>query len=155
MRDIGMSAPELGVFRHLVGLTRDELATVLDVNPRTLRAWEAGRDTMPSTVVKEMLVLADQHKHLAATMARQEFVLIPGPSTPTHDGYPRGWWVAAAARAVVLEPNLDVDWYPTEADRSRAPSPHPGSPQSHGSSRGVFNTLTYGPTPGVEGPHSQ
>ncbi len=108
-----MTAAEFAVYRHLIGLTLDELAATLGVNPRTTRAWETGRDPIPARILDELEALAAEHGKLAEQMARsaEPIGITRDKAEPAER--PRGWYVAAAARALVLEPDLEVEWlYP-------------------------------------------
>ena len=49
-----MTGAEFAAHRHLIGLTLDELADTLGVNPRTTRAWETGRDLIPARIPAEL-----------------------------------------------------------------------------------------------------
>lgn len=48
--DERMTPAELRVIREFIGLTGDALAAILEVDPRTLRHWEAGRYRIPDGV---------------------------------------------------------------------------------------------------------
>ena len=104
-----MTAAEFAAWRHLLGLTLDELAAALAVNPRTTRAWESGRDPIPARIAGELAALEVEHRELVAAMIAAEAPVAihrdkqAGPR-------PRGWYVAAAARALAVEPELEVDW---------------------------------------------
>ena len=49
-----MTGGELLTVRDWLGLTGDALAAILDVDPRTLRAWEAGKYRIPEGVREEI-----------------------------------------------------------------------------------------------------
>ena len=83
-----LSSAEFAARRHLVGFTLDQLAAVLRVIPRTVLIGEH------TGVVQEMLD-ADVPVHIARDGAGSR---------------PRGWYVAAAARAIAVEPDLIVEW---------------------------------------------
>lgn len=107
--DERMAGAELAVTRHLLGLSVDDLADELEVNPRTVRSWEQGRDPIPDRVPDELAELRDRHDRLVGEM-------LHGPS-PVRIRYekdygtgPRGWRVAAAARAMGIYPDLEVEW---------------------------------------------
>lgn len=105
-----MTAAEFAVTRHLVGLTVDELAAALAVNPRTVRAWEAGRDLIPARIPAELAALVADHGALADRMAASGQVVGIVRDKRAAADRPRGWYVAAAARAMEREPGLMVDW---------------------------------------------
>lgn len=52
-----MTGGELQTVREYLGLTGDALAAILGVQPRTLRAWEAGKDPIPARVREEVEAL--------------------------------------------------------------------------------------------------
>ena len=105
-----MTGAELAALRHLLGLTLDGLADALGVNPRTTRAWESGRDPIPARIAGEMGALVDEHTALAVLMVAdgRPVGIVRDKTAPRPR--PRGWYVAAAARAMADEPDLEVDW---------------------------------------------
>ena len=64
-----MTGAEFAARRHLLGLTLDELASILGVNPRTVRAWEAERDPIPPRVPDELDALIVEHTALTQEVA--------------------------------------------------------------------------------------
>ena len=64
-----MTGAEFAAHRHLIGLTLDELADTLGVNPRTTRAWEAERDPIPARIPAELGALVAEHGRMAEQMA--------------------------------------------------------------------------------------
>ncbi len=104
-----MTGAEFAARRHLLGLTLDELASILGVNPRTVRAWEAERDPIPHRVPDELAALAAEHTALTQEMAAAGSVQIVRAKRDGQDR-PRGWYVAAAARATAADPGLRVEW---------------------------------------------
>lgn len=109
-RDGRVTGAEFAARRHLIGLTLDELAERLSVNPRTVRSWESERDLIPERITGALDDLLDAHAELAQQMATdgRPVGIIRDKTTPTT--FPRGWYVAAAARALVMEPDLEVEW---------------------------------------------
>lgn len=106
-----LSGADFAARRHLIGLTLEEVAGVLGVNPRTARAWETGRDLIPERVGEELGALIDEHTALAERMVDSEGVVgIVRDKGAADMPHPRGWYVAAAARALLAEPDLMVDW---------------------------------------------
>lgn len=104
-----MSGLEFHCFRHLFGLSVDELADRLDVSTRTLRSFESGRDPINTGVEQDMHNLNRQHAELVQLILdSDEVVTVPrsGEDLP----HPRGWYVAAIARAMNAEPNLMAEW---------------------------------------------
>ena len=104
-----MTGAEFAARRHLLGLTLDELASILGVNPRTVRAWEAERDPIPPRVPDELDALIIEHTTLTQEVAAAGSVQIVRAKRDDQDR-PRGWYVAAAARATAANPGLRVEW---------------------------------------------
>lgn len=71
--------------RHLIGLTIDEIATALNINPRTVRGYESGKYSPGPGVVADLEALVKEHTADVDT------------ETP-EDRRSRGWRVAVAAR---------------------------------------------------------
>lgn len=99
-----MDAAEITAYRHLVGLTASQLAERLDNHERAIRQREAGTRGIPDGVADEVLAMAFEHGELAQAMADAGTVEIPYAADD------RGWLVAAAARALALNPALVVRW---------------------------------------------
>ena len=104
-----MTGAEFAARRHLLGLTLDELASALGVNPRTTRSWEAERDPIPARLSGELDALIAEHTALAESMIDAGSVQIVRAKHDNQDR-PRGWYVAAAARATATTPGLRVEW---------------------------------------------
>ena len=101
---------EVAALRTAMGLSMDGLAQMLGVNPRTVRSWESGRDRMSASAAEALSDLVRRHQSLVAEMVAAEVpvgVLREGdPDAP-----PRGWFLAAAGRAMVeAEDGIDVEW---------------------------------------------
>ena len=105
-----LTGAELAARRHLIGVTLDELATILHVNPRTVRAWESGRDSIPARITDEMGALIDDHTELVQQMLNSGLVIRIDRDKTAATPRPRGWYIAAAARAIAEQPDLMVDW---------------------------------------------
>ena len=105
-----LTGAELAARRHLIGVTLDELATILHVNPRTLRAWESGRDNIPARITDEMGALIDDHTELVQQMLNSERIIRIDRDKTVNTPRPRGWYVAAAARAIADQQDMMVDW---------------------------------------------
>lgn len=103
-----MDAPVFMAYRHLLGLSTTQLARILDVDPRTLRAWEKARSRIPDGIACELLELARDHGRIA-----QRFISCDAVVTmPREDGeeFPRNYYVAALARALEAEPGIRAEW---------------------------------------------
>ena len=105
-----MTGAEMAAWRHLLGLTLDELAEALAVNVRTTRSWESGRDPIPLRIRAEVAGLVVEHGELAARMVDDGRPVAITRDKAVPSPRPRGWRVAAAARALAVEPELMVDW---------------------------------------------
>ena len=105
-----MSPAEVAALRHMLGLSLDAFARVLGVNPRTVRAWEGGRDDMSETSSRAVWALARRHDELVREYANAEAVIVIDRDMPTPANPPRGWYLAAAGRAMLIEPDLMVEW---------------------------------------------
>lgn len=105
-----MSAAEFACWRHLLGLTLDELAETMGVNPRTVRAWEAGRDLIPERIRDELDALKARHDDLVTRYLDADEVIGIVRDKAADTPMPRGWYVAAAARAMQSDPDLMVEW---------------------------------------------
>ena len=105
-----MAGAEMAAWRHLLGLTLDELAEALAVNVRTTRSWESGRDPIPLRIDTEVATLVVEHGELAARMVDDGRPVAITRDKAAPSPRPRGWYVAAAARALAVEPGLMVEW---------------------------------------------
>ena len=103
-----MTAAEFAARRQLIGLSGAELAAAWGVNPRTVRAWELGRDLIPLGAASQMEALIAEHTALAHEMVDSDVVVyLPRGGSGLR---PRSWYVAAAARAVAIEPDMMLEW---------------------------------------------
>ena len=103
-----MSAAEVAAIRHLTGHTLDSLATHMGVNPQTPRRWESGRDRISETAATALLEVLAEHTALVEQMLNAN-TPIRLPRKPAGDR-PRGWYVAAAARVMEVEPDTEIEW---------------------------------------------
>lgn len=72
-----LTAAEVRVAREYLGLTGDQLAKILSVNPRTVRSWEQGRDDVPGRIRPEIAELkAEADQAVADMVASGEAVLL-------------------------------------------------------------------------------
>ena len=96
-----MPAAVFAAHRRLTGLTYDELSDELGVHQRTVRSWEAGKHPVPERVGDEMRGLVAQNALLGRKLAEAGVpVVIPRD----------GWHIQAAARAVIIEPDVMIEW---------------------------------------------
>lgn len=96
-----MTAAEFAAYRRLTGLTADELAKRLQINPRTIRSYESGRDVVPEWAADEIRVLVAENARLGAQMAAAGVPVVIERS---------GWHIQAAARALLIEPDTMIHW---------------------------------------------
>lgn len=115
-----MDGGELQMIREYLGLTIDNLAGLLRVNPRTVRAWEAGRDLIPERIREEV----EQIERYTATGVgelvdalhdtRDPEVLIYRYDDAMHAArpdlahLPARWWRMVVARACAEVPGVVI-----------------------------------------------
>lgn len=111
---MSMSPAEVASLRHMMGLSLDAFAALLEVNPRTVRAWESGRDALSSTSEAAVWELVRRHDALVSEYLDAEVPIAirrdMGAAIP-----PRGWYLSAAGRAMHEEPDLMIGWL-TDSD---------------------------------------
>ena len=107
-----LSAAEVAALRHLLGLSQAQLGGMLEVNPRTVRRWERGRSQPSPTAVEALWKLCDRHDALVRFYRRQDLVRVRQA-----EGWPpRGWFLAAAGRALAATPEIRVEWDDPDPD---------------------------------------
>lgn len=115
-----MTPAELRVTREFLGLTGDCLAAILDVNPRTVRSWEQGRDPIPDRIRVEV----EHIEHVTATAVGELVAALEQTADPTVTVYPTDadmhrarpdtahltarWWRHVVARACLEVPGVDI-----------------------------------------------
>ena len=103
-----MTPAMIAATRRLIGLTADQLAGELGVNPRTVRGWESGRYSPSDGPVKDLLRLRGEHDAEADALTDAarggEAITLPGGPRP------QGWYLALAARVLDREPGAGIDW---------------------------------------------
>ena len=115
-----MDGGELQTVREYLGLTLESLAGILRVNPRTVRAWEAGRDPIPDRIREEVeaveamtaaavgelvTALSDSADPAVGVYRRDEDMHAARPDT-AH--LPARWWRMVVARACEEVPGVVV-----------------------------------------------
>ena len=118
-----MSAAEVAALRTLMGLSQDQLAEAVGRNRRVVRYWEAGRYAPNAESVEALWALKSRHDDLVTEMLDvDEMVSVPrqhdAPQSPG-GAMPRGWYLAAAGRAIAEDPYLMVEWDDALDDPSR------------------------------------
>ena len=102
-----MSAAEVAALRTLMGLSLDQLAEAIGRNRRVVRYWESGRYAPNAESVEALWALKARHDDLVAEMLDADAVIVPRRHP---DGaMPRGWYLAAAGRAIAEE-HVKVEW---------------------------------------------
>lgn len=99
-----MNGAEFALLRYELGLSLSQVAKFLDVNPRTVRAWNADRDPIPDGVVLELDDLV--HAHLLDV---EDAVALGHLDVPYGSG-DVVWWLSVAAAARRRDPALVVRW---------------------------------------------
>ena len=104
------SPAEVAALRHALGLSGDQMAAMLGVNPRTVRSWESGRDGLSATAQAAVWALARRHDDLVSEMLTAEVPVVIRREQSAGDVPPRGWFLAAAGRALLEDPDVSIDW---------------------------------------------
>lgn len=76
-----LTPAELRAAREALGLTGDQLARVLAVNPRTVRSWEQGRDPVPGRIRPLVAELRETTREAVDTLTARMEELPPGERT--------------------------------------------------------------------------
>jgi len=115
-----MTGAELQVVREWLGLTIEALAGMLQVNPRTVRSWEAGRDPIPERIrteveqIEQLTAQAVGELVEALRNARDPAVLVHRSDEEFHTAHPgraylpARWWRHVVARAVHEVPGVEI-----------------------------------------------
>jgi hypothetical protein len=119
--DERMTPAEFRVVREHLGLTGDWLAGHLDVNPRTVRAWEQGRYPIPDGVRVAIEDLEERTATFVAAVVAQ-ILDVPDPVVVTYRsdaelraahpevGFPASWHRAVIARVAEDVPGLAITY---------------------------------------------
>lgn len=105
-----MSPAEVAAVRHMMGLSLDAFARMLSVHPRTVRSWESGRDLLSQSATEAVRALVRQHDELVEAYLAAGVPIGIARSMETDATPPRGWYLAAAGRALAEEPDTMVAW---------------------------------------------
>ena len=115
-----MDGGELQTVREFLGLTIESLAGMLQVNPRTVRSWEAGRDPIPERIraeveqIEQLTAQAVGELVEALRNARDPAVLVHRSDEefraahPDRAYLPARWWRHVVARAVHEVPGVEI-----------------------------------------------
>lgn len=124
-----MDPGELQMVREALGLTGEHLASMLSVNPRTLRAWEAGHDPIPervreeveqieqdtSAAVGELVAALQDAPDPAVLVYRTDAALHAARPDMSH--LPARWWRHVVYRATEQVPGVRVVTHTTPPQR--------------------------------------
>ena len=113
-----VSGPLVLIRREALGLTRDDLARMLDVRPDTLRHWEIGRDPAPYRLAGELGQVEADAAALAADLVARiapggEVVVwasVEGMRSDAPDLAKWGTrgWRAIVGKAIATRPDIRV-----------------------------------------------
>lgn len=106
-----MSPLAFAGWRHLLGLSLRELAGLLRVGERTVRAWESGRDPIPYRVPSELEELRERHDEIVARFLHEGSVRLPyAKDSLAYRDFPRGFYIGALARALSVDASLRASY---------------------------------------------
>lgn len=99
-----MTGAEFALLRYELGMSLSQVAEELGVNPRTVRAWNSGRDPVPAGVVLELDDLVREQQVEVDHAVADGFLDVPYGSGEV------AWWLAVAAAARRRDQGLVVRW---------------------------------------------
>ena len=102
-----MTPAEVAALRTVLGLSQEQFAEMLNVNPRTARAWESGKFAPSAGVVEDMWIIKSRHDDIVRNMLSMGRASIP--RNGNKDG-PKSWWLAAFGRALANDPSISGDF---------------------------------------------
>lgn len=105
-----VTAAGVSALRHAMGLSLDAFAHELGVHPRTVRSWESGRDGLSDASSAAVWALVRRHDALVDRMLDAGVPVAISRTLPPDASPPRGWYLAAAGRAMIEDPDLEVEW---------------------------------------------
>ncbi|CAM5503190.1 MULTISPECIES: helix-turn-helix domain-containing protein [Streptomyces] len=121
-----LNPAELRAAREYLGLTGDHLAKLLGVNPRTLRSWEQGRDSIPGRIrpeIAELKAAADKAvaEMVESCQGEEEPVLITYRDDEEYQAANRGGrWTASWHRRICAraaeQTRARIDYAETDED---------------------------------------
>lgn len=125
--DDAMTGGELQTVREYLGLTGDQLAAILEVTPRTVRAWEAGAVPIPTARREGRIPVREAVERLEAYTATAVADLVSALSDavdpavvvyrtdadmhaarPDTAHLPARWWRHVVARAAHEIPGVTI-----------------------------------------------
>lgn len=117
---VRMDGGELQMVREYLGLTIESLAGMLQVNPRTVRSWESGRDSIPERIrievesveaataqaVGELVAALNNARDPAVVVYRRDEDMHAARPDTAH--LPARWWRHVVARACEEVPGVEI-----------------------------------------------
>lgn|GEM_PF-5903266 len=104
-----LSPAHVAAVRAATGLTLDQMASMLHVHPRTVRAWQSGRNVPSDSASAAISALLAKHTELVRRLATGDQGVTITREERVGD-LPRGWWLAAAGQALAVNPAIEVEW---------------------------------------------
>lgn len=101
MKETNLNAAEIEAYRRAMGLTLEELGQQINANPRTIRAWEAGKQKALPIYTTAITALYNQHRAQAEALAEAG-----GAVEISRGDHARGWKLSVFTRAKDLNPDL-------------------------------------------------
>lgn len=122
MTDTRMPSVMLQTKRESLGLTIETMANLLMVNPRTVRAWESGRDLIPERIREEVEAIEDFTQSIIDALAEeleedgQAYLVVVRHDEEFAElhpeeagaGYTARWFRHLASRLTVRVPGLEL-----------------------------------------------
>lgn len=105
-----LTPAEVAALRTALGLSQDQLGRMLGVNVRSVRSWESGRDRVSGSSADAVRALAARHDALTTQMLEADVPVAVDRGMPADAIPPRAWYLAAAGRAMLADPDLMVEW---------------------------------------------
>lgn len=102
-----MNGVKIAATRQLLGLSRGELAAILDVSAETLRGWEAEIRPPKPSALATLAGLRARHDAEAAQLV--ETALDGTPIIIPTEPMPEGWYLALTARVIDRDPEARID----------------------------------------------
>lgn len=107
-----MNPGEFQCTREFLGMTIDQLAAMLDVDPRTLRSWESGAFRIPETARVKLAAIEAATSNAVEKAAGRDVVEVHRGAGENLTGieatFGERWWRHVAYRARQANPNLVI-----------------------------------------------